>query len=152
MDLSLVELPNFCQITERIGTSGQPTRAQFHAIAAAGYASVINLAMHDSDDAIPKEGSIVASLGMNYLHLPVPFDAPGRAHLQRFCRMMDALEPERVFVHCQVNARVSAFMYQYLTLTKGVSAAQATSPLLRKWLPTMNPEWRAIMALTREDL
>lgn len=146
------ELRNFFQITERVGTSGQPAKAQFSAIAEAGYGAIVNLAMHDSDDAIDSEGSIVSSLGMTYIHMPVPFDAPTALHLQRFCRVMDALEGERVFVHCQVNARVSAFMHQYLTLTKGVPSAQATSPLLRQWLPTMDAPWRSIMNLSREDL
>ena len=48
-------------------------------------------------------------------------------------------------MHCAVNARVSAFMHQYLTLKKGISSAQATSPLLQKWLPEMDSNWKSIM-------
>lgn len=146
------ELLNFYQITEHIGTAGQPTQAQFTDIAAAGYRAVVNLAMPDSDNAIEQEGSIVSALGMTYVHIPVPFEAPTAAHLRQFCGVMEVLEGDPVFVHCAVNARVSAFMHQYLTLKKGVSSEQATSPLLRRWLPEMDDKWQLIMALEAGDL
>jgi hypothetical protein len=57
-----MEKPNkYFQITENVGTSVQPTREQFSGIAAEGY-DVVNLAMHNSDNAIPEEGSIVTGL------------------------------------------------------------------------------------------
>jgi protein tyrosine phosphatase (PTP) superfamily phosphohydrolase (DUF442 family) len=59
---------NFHQSTEQIATSGQPDRRQFHWIADEGYEVVINLAMHDSSEAIPEEGSLVAS-GRIYRYL-----------------------------------------------------------------------------------
>lgn len=65
---------------------------------------------------------------------------------------MDALEGESVLVHCAVNARVSAFMHQYLTLRKGVASDRATSPLLERWRPSMDDAWRGIMALTLEEI
>lgn len=102
---------NFYQVTEDIGTSGQPTREQFADIARQGYSSVINLAMHDSDNAIPEEGNIVASLGLSYFHIPVPFDQPTAEHVKKFIRLMKVLEGEKIFVHCALNARVSAFVY-----------------------------------------
>jgi protein tyrosine phosphatase (PTP) superfamily phosphohydrolase (DUF442 family) len=143
---------NFYQITADIGTSGQPSRDQFSQIAGQGYASVINLAMHNSDNAIPDEGSIVAALGMSYVHIPVPFDRPTAEHVKKFVGVLQALEGEKVFVHCALNMRVSAFMYKYLTLCKGQTAESATSPLLGKWLPTMDAAWTAIMNLSASDI
>ncbi len=143
---------NFYQITEEIGTSGQPTREQFRQIAGQGYASVVNLAMHNSDNAIPDEGSIVAALGMSYFHIPVPFDQPTAEHVKKFFRVLDALEGEKVLVHCALNARVSAFMYKYLTLCKGKTAESATSPILTMWLPTMDAAWTSIMTLSATDV
>jgi protein tyrosine phosphatase (PTP) superfamily phosphohydrolase (DUF442 family) len=139
------DIINFYQITENIGTGGQPTISQLSEIAKANYSVVINLAMHDSDNAIPEEGNVISSLGMTYIHIPVPFDAPSSNHLKKFFKVMDSFEDEKVFVHCAVNARVSAFMHQYLTLKKGVSSEQATSPLLQKWLPEMDSNWKSIM-------
>ena len=146
------KLTNFYQITQNVGTAGQPTADQFSDIAKAGYSTVVNLAMHDSDNAIPEEGHIVASLGMTYIHMPVPFEAPTVDHVRKFFGIMDALGNENVFVHCAVNARVSAFMHQYLTLRKGVSSAQATSPLLQQWLPEMDDNWKLIIGLESADL
>ena len=143
---------NFYQITENIGTGGQPTIGELAEIAEANYSVVVNLAMHDSDNAISEEGDIVSSLGMKYIHIPVPFEAPTSDHLKKFFNVMDSFEDKKVFVHCAVNARVSAFMHQYLTLKKGVSSEQATSPLLNQWLPTMDSNWKSIMELEIEEI
>ncbi|KAG1661908.1 Amino-acid acetyltransferase [Nymphon striatum] len=52
---------------------------------------VINLAMHDSDNALPEEGSFVAEAGMNYFHIPVSFEAPTEDHLRLFLKQMRIL-------------------------------------------------------------
>ncbi|TFG93618.1 MAG: hypothetical protein E4H15_00920 [Syntrophobacterales bacterium] len=65
---------NYYQITEKVGTSGQPSKEQFSDIAQMGYEAVVNLAMHDSENTIPEEGGIVAGFGMAYFHIPVPFE------------------------------------------------------------------------------
>ena len=144
-----MDLLNFHAITPRIGTAGHPKPEDFESIAAAGYQVVINLAMHDADDAIPEEGCLVSKAGMSYFHLPVPWEAPTIDHLKTFIGIMDALEDKQVLVHCQVNARVSAFMFKYLTF-KGVSAAEATTPLMEKWLPQMDDNWKAFLEIEKE--
>ncbi len=146
-----MKLKNFHQFTPRIGTAGHPKPEDFLGIAAAGYQVIINLAMHDADDAIAEEGSLVSKAGMSYFHLPVPWEAPTADHLKTFIGIMDALDDKQVLVHCQVNARVSAFMLKYLTF-KGVSEANATTPLMQKWKPQMDDNWKAFLALTQEDL
>ncbi|MGB0478869.1 MAG: protein tyrosine phosphatase family protein, partial [Parvibaculales bacterium] len=144
-------LLNFHQITPRIGTAGHPKAEDFPAIAAEGYEVVNNLAMHDADDAIAEEGSLVSKAGMSYFHLPVPWDAPSADHLKTFIGIMDALEDKKILVHCQVNARVSAFMLKYLTL-KGVGETEATTPLMEKWKPQMDDNWKAFLALSEKDV
>lgn len=150
--MAIEDIINFYPMDETLGTGGQPTASQLADIAAAGYTTVINLAMHNSDNALRDEGSIVASLGMDYVHIPVPFEAPSAAHLRRFTHIMEACDGGKVFVHCAVNARVSAFMHQYLTLRKGVPSHEATTPVLRHWWPNMDPAWRSIMELGADDL
>ena len=146
------DIINFYQITENVGTGGQPTISQLAEIAEANYSAIVNLAMYDSDNAIPEEGDIVSSLGMKYIHIPVPFEAPTSNHLKEFFNVMDSFEEKKVFVHCAVNARVSAFMHQYLTLKKGVSSEKATSPLLYQWLPKMDSNWKFIMELEIDEI
>lgn len=146
-----MELLNFHQITPRIGTAGHPKATDFPSIAAEGYEVVINLAMHDADDAIAEEGSLVSKAGMSYFHLPEPWEAPTADHLKTFIGIMDALEDKKILVHCQVNARVSAFMLKYLTF-KGVAETEATTPLMEKWLPQMDDNWKAFLALSEKDI
>jgi uncharacterized protein (TIGR01244 family) len=106
----LSEIKNYRQLTERIATAGQPSRQELEMVAAAGYQTVINL--HISPD-LPDEGNVVRSLGMAYVHIPVPWEQPARSHLERFFQAMEAHDGESLFVHCAANMRVSAFMALY---------------------------------------
>lgn len=142
----LAALKNYCAITDDIGTSGQPTRAQFALIRDAGYQSVINLAMPDSDHAIADEGSIVTSLGMRFVHIPVRFDAPTEADLRAFVGVLHGLSGGRTWVHCVVNARVSAFVYLYLKHVRGLPEADSRTPLLDQWEPQMDSVWKTFIA------
>lgn len=145
-------LLNFHQITTNIGTSGQPSDQELSDVADSGVTTVVNLAMHDSENALDNEGSLTAALGMSYIHFPIPFDQPSATQLNKFIKIMDALEGEKVHVHCAVNARVSAFMYKYLTLSKGVEEAKATSPLLHRWKEQMDENWQQFMLIDQDEL
>lgn len=146
------DILNFHEMTDNIAIGGQPTVSQLARVADAGYSVVVNLAMHDSDNAIPEEGSVTASLGMSYVHIPVPSDAPTSTHVRKFFNVMDAFDGEKVFVHCVVSGRVSAFINRYMMLRMGASAQQATSPLLQRWLPAMEEPWTSIMNLELDDI
>lgn len=148
----MVKPYKYFQITDEVGTSGQPRGDQFADIAADGYETVINLAKHDSDEAIPEEGTVVTEQGMTYIHLPVPFDNPTPDHLKKFIAIMSALEGSRVWVHCVVNKRVSAFMYHYLTKVKGYDPERAASPVLREWEPDMEDVWRSFMKIGKAEI
>lgn len=143
---------NFETVTDWLATSGQPTAAQFADIAAAGYRAVVNLALPSSDNAIANEGSIVSGHDMAYFHIPVVFEHPTVADLRLFFGVMQALEGQKVWVHCVVNARVSAFVYQYLRYIKGFDDEAAKTELLRKWLPQMDDVWREFLAQPKDAL
>ena len=98
--------------------------------------------MPDHEKSIPNEGAVVTSLGMVYIHIPVPFDAPNEDHYQTFSGYMDAMKNKKVWIHCIVNARVSAFLFRYLQESRGLPAAEAKSPVLVNWLPEMDTTWR----------
>ena len=141
------QILNFVQLTDSIATAGQPTPEQFRDIAAAGHTVVVNLAVPDSHNAVPNEGSLVTATGMTYVNIPVKWEDPTLADLQRFIRTMRAFEGERIFVHCAMNMRVSAFMYHYLTLEEGLPPERARSPILEKWTPKMDEVWQRFLAL-----
>ena len=147
---ALNSIYNFEALTDWLGTSGQPTEAQFLDIAVAGYNAVINLALPSSDNAIANEGSIVTGHGMTYFHIPVIFENPTLADLRLFFGVMTALEGRRVWVHCVVNARVSAFAYLYLRHALGLDDQAASTRLLRKWLPQMDDVWRDFLSLPKD--
>lgn len=137
-----MDILNQYQNTAHISSSGQPSEEQIREIAAQNFNALINLAMPDHAQSIANEGSIVTSLGMTYIHIPVPFEKPTQDHFAQFSTYMNALKTKKVWVHCIVNARVSAFLYRYLQKEYGMSAEDATSPLLSAWLPTMDGAWR----------
>lgn len=143
---------NQYQLTANIASSGQPREDQFKVIAEAGYDIVINLAMPDSDHAIANEGSIVTSLGMTYIHIPVPFDAPSEDHYTAFSDVMTAFCEKKVWVHCVVNARVSAFLFRYLQANRGFSAADAQTSVLAAWMPQMDDIWKAFIGKAPRQL
>lgn len=136
------------QLADWLGTSGQPKTDQFALIAQAGYQLVVNLALPTSDHAISNEGSIVTSLGMAYVHIPVSFESPQIDELRQFFGVLDAFSSSRVWVHCVVNARVSVFSFHYLTKRRGLSPAKARSKLLQRWEPEMDEVWRKFLALS----
>ncbi len=139
--MAIQDIYHFEAPTNWLGTSGQPNRDQFADIAAAGYRAVVNLAPPTSDRAIADEGSIVTGLGMSYHQIPVDFAVPTRSDLEAFFALMDAYRSSKVFVHCVVNARVSAFSYHYLRQRLGLDEAAASTNLLQRWRQDMDPVW-----------
>lgn len=144
------QILNFVKLTDSIATAGQPTAEQIGPIAEAGYSVVVNLALPDSHNALANEGGLVTAHGMTYVHIPVKWEQPTLADLQRFIRVMRALDGEQVFVHCAMNMRVSAFMYHYLTAEKGLPPERARSPILERWAPKMDDVWKQFLALPVE--
>jgi len=125
----------FRAIGDQLGTAGQPTEAQFSMIREYGFDAVVNLALPTSDNAIANEGSIVTSLGLSYVHIPVDFKAPTSQNFRDFCRVMDGFDNRPVFVHCAANMRVSAFVFLYRVIFKHISVADAEVDLHAIWQP-----------------
>jgi uncharacterized protein (TIGR01244 family) len=129
------EIYNFRSLGDKLATAGQPTEEQLRHVREAGFETVINLALPTSDNALPNEGSLVAGLGMSYVHVPVNFQTPTSQDFRAFCRVMDAFNDRPVFVHCAANMRVSAFLFLYRVLFKHVPAAEAQRDLHAIWQP-----------------
>jgi len=132
---NLSEIYSFRAVGDRLGTAGQPTQTQFQTVRENGFEAVINLALPTSDNAIPNEGSVVTSLGMSYVHIPVDFKAPMSQDFRAFCRVMAAFDDRPVFVHCAANMRVSAFVFLYRVLFQRVAVPEAERDLHAVWQP-----------------
>jgi protein tyrosine phosphatase (PTP) superfamily phosphohydrolase (DUF442 family) len=140
MGRSIEDIYNFVQLSDRIATAGQPTVDQYPAIATGGYEIVINLALKESANALPDEDAIAANLGLEYIHIPVLWEAPTLENFQEFANVINVHSDQKIFVHCAANMRVSAFMYLYRQLYNRVDEETARLDLEKIWQP--NQIWQ----------
>jgi protein tyrosine phosphatase (PTP) superfamily phosphohydrolase (DUF442 family) len=84
---------------------------------------------------VPDEAERVTALGMEYVAIPVIWEAPTQADLRRFFAVMDANQDRRLFVHCAANMRVSVFLFLYRIVRLGMSESEAEIDLHRIWRP-----------------
>lgn len=126
---------NWHRLDARLTSSGQPSEEELAQIRALGVTHVINLGMHDHEKALPDEAASVAALGMDYIHIPVMFDAPTEVDYARFAETMAALDGKTVHVHCIANMRVSAFLCRWRREVLGLSEAEARAAMERIWKP-----------------
>jgi len=139
----LAAIRNYRRLDERLGTAGQPTAAQFADVARAGFGLVVNLALPTSTGALPDERATVTALGMDYVHIPVNFDAPTPEDFARFTGVMDGNAQRKVFVHCALNYRVSAFMALYRVRRLGWTRDAALAEVREVWEP--DAVWRRFL-------
>ena len=135
----LNDICNFRAISDTLATAGQPTAAQFADIRDAGYTVVINLALPTSTNALADERAIVEGHNMTYYPIPVIWEAPATADFQEFQAALAQHAGQKVFVHCAMNLRVSAFVYLYRRQA-GVPKDLAGKDLHAIWQP--NATWQ----------
>lgn len=144
MDESILQgIYNYRRLTVLIATAGQPSEEELATVAHAGFEVVVNLALHDAEYSLPDERRTVESLGMRYIHIPVVWERPLRADLERFFETMDDLSGRRVFVHCAANKRVSVFMALYRQLRQDWAPDATRLDVLAIWQP--DAVWQQFM-------
>jgi uncharacterized protein (TIGR01244 family) len=145
--MSTGDIYNARKVDDRLMTSGQPTEEQLRAAAAEGYDTVVNLAPHDNDNALPDEAGLVHALGMSYHHLPVDWAAPAESDFAGFEQVMAELPVDsRVLVHCAANFRVSAFYGLYAMKHLGWTGEQAEALRASIWDVGDYPVWDAFVS------
>ena len=130
-----VVAPNVVVISPTLVTAGQPTRASLQGLKAEGYKAVIYLAPGDSKDAIPDEAEILKSQGIEFVHVPIPWQAPETKHLAATAEALNRLKGQKVLVHCQMNMRVSAMTFLYRTIYAKEDPATAWMDVKKVWTP-----------------
>ena len=141
---ALTDIYNYLKISETLSTSGQPTEEQLLSIQREGFATIINLAPHDAENALHDEAARVTALGMRYVHIPVNFKNPAHADFERFVGTLQAAGGEKVWVHCAANMRVSAFVYRYRRDVLREDETVANRDLRRIWEPM--GAWKAFLS------
>ncbi|MGQ0620746.1 MAG: protein tyrosine phosphatase family protein [Panacagrimonas sp.] len=146
MDRSQIEdAYKFRKADDSLITSGQPTEEQLASAAHQGFQVVINLAFHDNPSySLKDEPGTVQALGMEYVHIPVPFEAPSETELLLFFEAMTAHQGRKVLVHCAANKRVTAFLGLYRVMKQGWAVEPAFAPMTSVWEP--DPVWSSFIA------
>lgn len=150
--MSTKEIYNFKEVNEQILTSGQPTEAQLTAAASEGVQTVINLTTFSPSYSLPDEAGLVASLGMAYVHIPIPWDNPQKTHFEQFEQAMKTAENSKTLIHCAANYRVTAFFSLYAMKHLGWSAKQADELMAHVWIPGQYPIWDEFVQERRAEL
>lgn len=138
-----MEAVNTYRVFDWLWTSGQLSAADVSALPGIGIEAVINLAVPSSSYALPGEAELVTGLGLTYIHLPVAWENPLPQQFFQFVGLLQALQGRKVWLHCALNMRVSAFVYLYRRLVLGEKETDASFPMREIWAP--NETWQEFM-------
>jgi len=145
----LAEIINYREHSSLLSSSGQPTGEQLRAIGAGGFERVVFLAFSDHHDSLEHEDRIVKDLGMQFAHIPIDWESPGKSDFYLFAGLMQREPEKRTLVHCQVNFRASAFSFLYRVLYEDVPMDQAKDDMNSVWVP--NEVWQTFIFDVLED-
>ena len=140
VDPALDEITNFRQYSSSFASSGQPTREQFQTIADNGFERVVYIAFTNNQNALSDADQLIKSLGMQYMHVPVDFNNPLPDDFYAFADSMQRNTGKKTLLHCQVNARATAFSFLYRVIYEDVPVAEAKADMNTVWQP--NAVWR----------
>ena len=147
--MSIEDAYNFRRIDDRVTTSGLVSVDQLGDLGREGYGAVVNLLPDSYEHAVADEGRIVQEQGLDYVYIPVDFDAPTPRTSTRSSRRWSARSEQRVHVHSAANWRVSAFYSLYALRTGRCSEAEADQLVRDVWDPADFPAWTTFMAEER---
>ncbi len=136
----LAAINNFRQYSPVFASAGQPTLEQFQILKDNGFQRVVYIAFSNTGTAVSDEDAVVKGLGMEYLHVPVDFNNPLPADFYAFADSMQRAGGKKTLLHCQVNARATAFSFLYRVIYDAVPVAQAKADMNTVWQP--NQVWR----------
>jgi len=137
---------NFRVVDARVTTSGLVPPDALEELRGDGIDTVIDLLPSTVDHAVAGEDEIVRAQGIDYVAIPVDFDAPAPDDFAAFVRTMDENAGQRVHVHCAANYRVSAFYALYAERSGHWSRERADEFVADLWNPAEHPPWGEFMA------
>jgi protein tyrosine phosphatase (PTP) superfamily phosphohydrolase (DUF442 family) len=140
VDPALAEITNFRQYSDTFASAGQPTLEQFQTIADHGFERIVYIAFTNNPNALPDADQVVKGLNMEYMHVPVAFDNPLPDDFYAFADSMRRNTGKKTLLHCQVNARATAFSFLYRVIYEDVAVADAKADMNTVWQP--NTVWR----------
>jgi len=146
----LSEIRNYIEYSPTFASAGQPSQEQLALLPDAGFERVVYIAFSNSRGAIADEDAIVKELGMDYVQVPVIWDAPTPSDFYAFAGAMQREPARKTLLHCQANYRASAFSFLYRVLYENVSVAEAKADMNSIWTP--NENWtQLILQVLKEN-
>ena len=135
--------PNYVPVSRTLATSGQPTERALRAFGRQGFEAVVSLVPNDVSGVVRAEPAILAAQGIEFVHVPIPFDAPDESHLRALTATLDRLSGRKVLVHCEVNMRASTLVFLYRVLTLHEAPGEAYEAVAIVWSP--RGPWRGLI-------
>ena len=132
-------LLNRIEYSPSLTASGQPTAEALELAARSGYSRVIFLAFTNHQNALEQEDVIVKALDMEFIHIPVQWEAPSLADFDAFAAAMKVPTQQRTLLHCEVNFRASVFGFLYQVIYEAVPIDEAIALMHAIWIP--NEVW-----------
>ena len=143
--MSIEESYNFRRVDERVTTSGIVGAPQLEELRDQGYEAVVNLKPDIEAELGVDEGAVVRDQGIDYVYLPVDFDAPTHADYEAFAAAMDERDGRTIHVHCAANYRVTAF-YGVYAVDRGRWTEDEAGAFVRDvWDPSEFPAWQTFL-------
>ena len=130
-----MDILNYLVLNEQLITGGQPSQDSFKKLSKKGVVVVINL-LPSHQNPIDNEEFLVAENNMDYIHIPVDWDNPKETDFNSFVMAMKKHQGEKIFVHCAMNMRVSAFIYLYRVLHDNFHKEKAKESMEKIWNPS----------------
>jgi len=145
----LSEITNYIEYSPSFSSAGQPGKEQIKLLRADGFERVIYIALTNTHGAIADEDVIVKELGMNYIQIPVIWDAPTQSDYYAFAAAMQQQPEQKTLLHCQFNYRASAFSFLYRVLHNDVAVGDAKADMNSIWQP--NEVWTNLIIAVLEE-
>ena len=130
-----MDILNYLVLNEQLITGGQPSQDSFKKLSKKGVVVVVNL-LPSHQNPIDNEEFLVAENNMDYIHIPVDWDNPKETDFNSFVIAMKKHQGEKIFVHCAMNMRVSAFIYLYRILHYNFHKEKAKESMEKIWKPS----------------
>jgi len=143
------DVENIHQVFDWLWTSGQLSKNDIACLPALGIEAVINLAPPTSPNALANEAELVTLCGIAYIQIPVAWEQPDPCQLEQFFGTLKAFAGRKIWVHCAMNKRVSAFIYLYRRILLGEDADVAAFPMCEVWTP--NEIWQTYIQKALES-
>lgn len=147
--IKVEDILNYREYSPLFASAGQPTPVQLEALRDKGFERVIYIAFSNNPNALANEDQLVKALGMDYLHIPVDWNNPTARDFYTFADAMQRDTQMKTLLHCQINARATAFSFLYRVIYEGVSVAEAKEDMNTVWKP--NETWRDLIFAVLEE-